>query len=78
MLRFVTSLFALGAAVTADALDLVEDGGFRVPEGFTVQLYADDSLAHDISCLAIDPQGRVVVSGPGYIKTLMPDEEVVE
>ena len=49
------------------------DEGFRVPEGFAVTQFADDALAHDIFSMTIDPQGRVVVSGPGYIKTLHDD-----
>ena len=37
--------------------------GLLVPEGFSVTLYADDDLAHDIYSLTIDAQGRVVVAG---------------
>jgi len=48
-----------------------EDLGLTVPEGFTVTRYADDSLAHDIFSMTIDSLGRVVVSGPGYIKILV-------
>jgi glucose/arabinose dehydrogenase len=45
--------------------------GIRVPDGFRVTLYADDELAHDIFSLTLDSEGRVVVSGPGYIRTLI-------
>jgi putative heme-binding domain-containing protein len=75
--RFLLALAVAAAGlagVPARAFDLVEENGFRVPEGFGVQLYADDAMAHDISCVTVDPHGRVVVSGPGYIKTLIPDE----
>jgi putative heme-binding domain-containing protein len=48
--------------------------GLRMPEGFQVSLYADARLADDISAMAIDPQGRVVVAGPGYIKILSDPE----
>lgn len=48
--------------------------GVRVPEGFEVTLYADDDLAHDIYSLTVDPRGRVVVSGPGYVKILHDDD----
>lgn len=41
-----------------------------LPEGFEVNVFADDHLAHDIFCLAIDARGRVFVSGPGYIRLL--------
>ncbi len=45
--------------------------GIRVPEGFRVEHFADDDLAHDIHSLTIDSAGRVVVSGPGYIRILI-------
>ncbi|HEY2252723.1 MAG TPA: hypothetical protein VGH74_16730, partial [Planctomycetaceae bacterium] len=48
-----------------------EELGLTVPEGFTVTRYADDTLAHDIFAMTIDTQGRVVVSGPGYVKILV-------
>lgn len=47
-----------------------DDLGVQVPEGFEVSLYADDTLAHDIYSMTIDAQGRVVVAGAGYVKTL--------
>ena len=43
----------------------------QVPPGFVVKQYADDTLAHDIFSLTIDPFGRVVVSGPGYVRILI-------
>src|SRR5579872_4888967 len=51
--------------------DTGEDLGLTVPEGFTITRYADDTLAHDIFAMTIDTQGRVVVSGPGYVKILV-------
>ena len=45
--------------------------GLRVPAGFEVTRYADDALAHDIFSMTIDAKGRVVVSGPGYVKILV-------
>lgn len=60
------------APLPAQEAGLVESGGFRLPAGFECRLYADDDLAHDISCMIFDSRGRVVVSGPGYIKTLLP------
>jgi putative heme-binding domain-containing protein len=45
--------------------------GLRVPDGFEVVQYADSKLANDIFCMTIDPRGRVVVSGPGYIRLLI-------
>jgi hypothetical protein len=51
-----------------------EELGLRAPEGFSVTVYADDALAHDIYSMTIDSQGRVVVAGPGYVKTLHDDD----
>jgi putative membrane-bound dehydrogenase-like protein len=45
--------------------------GLKVPEGFEVTEYAGDGLAHDIYSMTLDSHGRVVVSGPGYIKILI-------
>jgi putative membrane-bound dehydrogenase-like protein len=50
-----------------------EDLGLKVPEGFEVSLFADDAMAHNIYSMTIDAQGRVVVSGPGYVKILHDD-----
>ncbi len=47
-----------------------EELGVKVVDGFTVELYADDDLAHDIHCLTFDSLGRPVVSGIGYVKIL--------
>ncbi len=51
--------------------DEAEVTGIRVPPGFRVQQYAGDDLAHDIHSLTIDSRGRVVVSGPGYVRILV-------
>src|SRR6516165_3861671 len=48
-----------------------EFSGLRVPNGFEVTQFADAKLANDIFCMTIDPRGRVVVSGPGYIRLLV-------
>ncbi len=45
--------------------------GIKVPDGFHVELYADDDLAHDVHSMTIDSKGRVVVSGLGYIRILV-------
>jgi putative membrane-bound dehydrogenase-like protein len=45
--------------------------GIKVPAGFHVELYADDDLAHDVHSMTIDSRGRVVLSGPGYIRILI-------
>ena len=48
--------------------------GLRVPDGFEVTEFADNKLANDIYCMTIDPAGRVVVSGQGYIRVLVDDD----
>jgi putative membrane-bound dehydrogenase-like protein len=64
------SLACLASLLTASQLPAGESG-LIAPEGFTVTRYAPDDLAHDIHCLTIDSLGRVVVSGPGYVKILI-------
>jgi putative membrane-bound dehydrogenase-like protein len=44
--------------------------GLRVPAGFHASLFADHTIANDIYSLTIDPHGRVVVAGRGYIRVL--------
>lgn len=64
----VLCVFVVAAAQAA------EPARWRVPEGFEATLFADDALATDITAMTIDPQGRVCVSGPGYIKILHDDD----
>ena len=45
--------------------------GISVPDGFAVALFANDDLAHDIHSLTFNAAGQVVVSGPGYVRTLI-------
>ena len=44
---------------------------FRVPQGFTITRFAGDELTNDTWAMAISDDGRVAVSGPGYIKILL-------
>lgn len=72
----VLALGILLAGVTGwtgmtSSLGAAEAPGVKVPDGFTVTQYADDTLAHDIFSMTIDSAGRVVVSGPGYVKILI-------
>lgn len=46
------------------------DLGVRVAKGFDVSLFADSDLADDIYSMTLDARGRVVVSGPGYVRIL--------
>lgn len=45
--------------------------GLRVPAGFEVTEFAGSDLANDIYTLTIDPKGRVIVAGRGYIRVLV-------
>src|SRR2546425_1000092 len=67
----LTLLFAgLRAADAEDNIQL----GLRVPPGFEVTEFADSKLANDIFSMTIDPRGRIVVSGRGYIRILVDDD----
>ncbi len=44
---------------------------FRVPEGFEIAKFAGDDLTHDTWAMTISRDGKVAVSGPGYIKVLL-------
>lgn len=61
-----------GMGVFAPASEAADEfSGLKVPEGFRATLYADDDLAHDIYSMTVDSLGRVVVSGPGYVRILI-------
>jgi putative heme-binding domain-containing protein len=45
--------------------------GLRVPPGFEVVEFADNTLATDIFSMTLDPRGRVVVAGLGYVRVLV-------
>ncbi|HET6324903.1 MAG TPA: hypothetical protein VFG04_09400 [Planctomycetaceae bacterium] len=63
-----TSLLAAGLCNRAQSGDAAS---LQVPQGFAVTQYADDQLAHDVFSLTFDSLGRVVVSGPGYVRILI-------
>src|SRR6188768_3980670 len=67
--RLVSTCALLGVLCAGAAAD--DALGVRVPEGFEVSLYADNELASDIFSMTIDSLGRVVVSGPGYVRILI-------
>jgi putative membrane-bound dehydrogenase-like protein len=63
-----------GLAIFAERGASAPPHGLRVPPGFEVAEFADNSLANDIFCLTLDPQGRPVVSGRGYLRVLVDDD----
>ncbi len=65
--HFAASLLgvlAVSCAATAG------EPGIKVPDGFEVTRFAGDDLAHDIFSITTDSDGRIAVSGPGYVKIL--------
>jgi putative heme-binding domain-containing protein len=70
-LLFAASLILLfGTAASAQT----PQHGLRVPDGFEVTEFAGSDLANDIFCMTLDPKGRVVVSGRGYVRLLVGDK----
>src|SRR5262249_27654070 len=51
-----------------------DDISLRVPPGFEVTEFAGSQLANDIFCMTLDPRGRPVVSGRGYLRILVDDD----
>ena len=53
-----------------------DDGvpGLRVPPGFAVREVAGSDLANDIQCMTVGDDGRIIVSGRGYISILIDDD----
>ncbi|MES2790622.1 MAG: PVC-type heme-binding CxxCH protein [Planctomycetota bacterium] len=71
-LQFV--LLGMAAVTAATPVQAQQALGVTVPEGFQVDLYADDDLAHDIYSLTVDARGRVVVAGKGYVRILIDED----
>ncbi len=71
MRRFLVVLFS--SAVIISPAWTQQKPALKLPPGFTVTPFADSKLANDIYCLTIDPKGRVVVAGRGYIRILVDD-----
>ncbi|MEX0702275.1 MAG: PVC-type heme-binding CxxCH protein [Planctomycetales bacterium] len=69
--------WSAGGSPRAEAADAPSPKGsaaapaLTVPEGFRATLHADDDLAHDIYSMTVDSLGRIVVSGPGYVRILL-------
>lgn len=67
---------AFPQAIPATATEAAEDPDLpQVADGWKIQRYADDELAHDIHSLAVGPQGQVFVSGPGYVAQLVDSDQ---
>jgi putative membrane-bound dehydrogenase-like protein len=68
-LAMPTTLPAAPASAPPALVD-VPEFGLRVAQGCRVTLFADSDLANDICAMTLDSLGRVLVTGPGYIKRL--------
>ncbi len=66
------------AVVGAAAQDARADDnvqlGLSLPPGFELTEFADAHLANDIYSMTLDPRGRIVVAGRGYIRILVDDD----
>lgn len=43
---------------------------FEMAPGLKIRLIADDDVVPDCTCLSVDQAGRLIASGPGYLKML--------
>src|SRR5260370_3491429 len=74
-MRHLISLAALAAFALPDSLCAQPAApGLKVPPGFVVTEFADSKLANDIHCMTVDPKGRIVVAGRGYLRILVDDD----
>lgn len=62
----MNSLIALAFVLGAPLAD-----GLRAPAGFEIIEFSNNALASDITCMTVDPKGRIVVAGRGYIRVLV-------
>ncbi len=46
----------------------------QLPSGFEIEQVADDRIATNIFCMTVNSQGETVVSGPGYVRTLLDND----
>lgn len=73
MFRIISPVvLVLASGLTAGAADGAPPN-VRLAPGFRLSLYADEALATDIQAMTLDRHGRVVVTGPGYVKILHDD-----
>lgn len=47
----------------------------RLPDGFVISEVSGPNLANDIYAMTLDPKGRIIVSGRGYIRILHDDNQ---
>ena len=69
-MRLIALAAILSGSAFAELIDRPEHG-VRLERGFEITQFADEKLANDIWCMTLNPRGEVVVSGPGYVSTLL-------
>ncbi|MFN0066429.1 MAG: hypothetical protein ACKVYV_02235, partial [Limisphaerales bacterium] len=69
---FLRLVLAVAFSARAAGADLIEarGTGLRVPRGLMAERVADVSLTGEIHALTLDRFGRIVVTGPGTLRTL--------
>src|SRR5687768_1574586 len=72
LIRFVCALISIQAACAQ--LVPVPELGVRIARGFRISVFSDSSLANDIYAMTLDARGNVVVTGQGYIRTLLDND----
>jgi putative heme-binding domain-containing protein len=76
MMRKTIVLIVISACGSAAAAEpQATQYGLRVPAGFEVTEFAGSDLANDIFCMTLDPKGRVVVSGRGFVRLLLDEKK---
>ncbi len=70
---FFARVFSFESSPVPAAVEPPLEFEFAAP-GFVIHRVAGNELAHDIQCMTLDAKGRIVVSGPGYIRTLVDDD----
>ena len=73
LMRSIALLACLALPATAELVDH-PDIGVRLERGFRISQFSGEQLANDIWCLTLNPRGEAVVSGPGYISTLLDND----
>ena len=64
---------ALSFPVHAELVD-VPQFGVRLAHGFRIMESANQQFANAVWCMALNPRGKIVVSGAGCIRTLLDTE----
>ncbi len=72
--NLVAGISGMFVAAFAGLATAGETTGLEVADGFAVTEYSGPELANDIIRMTVDPKGRIVVSGRGYIRILADDD----